>query len=168
MLQHVVWNCLHKWNGHITKPFIRRSMTHFQYRNDVLSFDFCVSQSYDDKDSLTKFNKKCTQSDLQCVSSSLYVIHVYDSRKSYHGTSPEPSINWPWVTNKDYSIWSCPKMGKYWEKNFWVTKLEFFGKSVHRLITDINKSLTRIQDCSLFHIQMHQMSLHIKSANLIS
>ena len=39
------------------KTFICRSMTHFQYRNDVLSFDFCANQSYDDKGSLTKFKQ---------------------------------------------------------------------------------------------------------------
>ena len=31
-------------------------------------------------------------------------------------TSSEGSINSPWITNKNCSIWICLKMGKYWEK----------------------------------------------------
>ena len=34
--------------------------------------------------------------------------------------------------------------GKKLRKHFWVTKLESFGKSVCRLITDSNWSVTRI------------------------
>ena len=145
------------------KTFICRSMTHFQYRNVVSSFDFCVSQSYGYKfvsltDAASRNLTKSTHRVICNVYQSPFTLFTPATAESpvmenlfsvRICTSPESSINCPWISNKDCSMWS-------------------FLKSVYRLITDINKSLTRIYDCSPFHIQMYRMSLHIKSDNLIS
>ena len=104
-------------------------MTHFQYENDGLSFDFCVSQSYDDKSAsltdaasrslitstrrvicnvnLTRFMLFMTTTAESPVMENLFSVRIW--------TSPELLINCPWITNKDCSIWNCPKMGKSWE-----------------------------------------------------
>ena len=112
------------------KTFISRSVTHFQYRNDVLFFDFCVSYSYGDKlVSLTDAASWSLIKSALSVICNVYLalVMLFTSTAAESPimenlflvricTSPEPSINCPWITNKDCSIWSCPNMGKYWEK----------------------------------------------------
>ena len=104
-----------------------RLMTHFQYRNNALPFSFCVSQSYGKSISLSDATSRSLIKSAHWIkyfSGSLYIIHVYNCRKSYHGelflvrisTNPEPSINCPLTTNRDCSIWNCMKMEKYWEE----------------------------------------------------
>ena len=112
------------------KTFICISMTHFRYRNDVLFFYFCVSQSCGDKlVSLTDAaSRSLIESAHRVICNMCLVLFVlftsttaeYPIMENLFSvricTSSEPSINCPSITNKDCSLWSCPKMGKYWEK----------------------------------------------------
>ena len=92
-----------------TKLFLSRSMIHFQYRNDVLFFDFCVSQSYGDKsvsltDQATRSLVKSAHSVICDVYLALFMLFTSTTAESpimenlfsvKICTSPEPSIKCP-------------------------------------------------------------------------
>ena len=68
------------------KNFFSRSMTHFQYRNDVLFFDFCVNQPYGDESVSNRSLIKSAYSVICNVDVALFkLFYVCDCRKSYHG-----------------------------------------------------------------------------------
>ena len=142
-------------------------MTHFQYRNDV-SFGFCVSQSHGDKSvSLTYAASRSLIKSAHRVTWNVYLalFMLFTSTTTESPimenlfsvricTSPEPSINCPWITNNDWSIWSCLNMRKYGEKiSLWQN-----WSSLVRAYTDWWLTSTGVwPGCktSPFHIQMH-------------
>ena len=90
-------------------------MTHFQYRNDVLSLDLCVSQSFGDKSvSLTDAASwsliKSAHRAIWNVYQALFMLFTSTTAESpimenlfsvRIFTNPEHSINYSWITNKD-------------------------------------------------------------------
>ena len=120
---YLVWNYLHEWNGRTLKLLFADQWHTFCVETG-LSLDFCVSQSYDEKSvSLTGAASSAHRviSDVYLALMTLFLSTIAESPimenlcsvRIY--TSPQPSINCPWITNKYWSIWSCPKMGKYRE-----------------------------------------------------
>ena len=68
------------------KTFFSRLMTHFQYRNDVLFFDFCVNQSHGDDSVSNPSLIKSAYSVICIVDVALFkLFYFYDCRKSDHG-----------------------------------------------------------------------------------
>ena len=137
------------------KTFIWRSVTQFHYRIDVLSFNICVSQSCCDKSvSLTDTASRSLIKSSHRVICNVYLAPfmlftsltakspVMENLLSVRiCTSPEPSINCPWISNKNCSIWSRLKMNKYWEKiSGW--------QNWSSLVWDWRKLLTFIIGCS--------------------
>ena len=91
------------------KTFISRSITHFQYKNDILFFDFCVSQSYFDilvslTDAAARCLIKSAHSIICNVYLPLFILFTFTTAERpimenlfsvRICTSPEPSINCP-------------------------------------------------------------------------
>ena len=79
---------------------------------------------FTDQRSMTKFDKKCTQSNCNLYLTLLTLFTFMTAKTSIMEnllsvricTSPEAWISGPWITNKDCLIWSCLKTRKYWEK----------------------------------------------------
>ena len=158
-----------------------RSVTHFQYRNDVLSFNFCVTQSYGNKQvSLTDAASRSLIKSAHRVIYNVYLCNVYLALfKLFTSTTVESpimeiffpvrnctfslSVNCLWITNKDCSIWTCPiidnKFLGHGTGVIWKERIQ--DNHWHR------QKFDQIKNGSPFHIQVHQMSLHNKSANVI-
>ena len=126
-----------------------RLVTHFQCKNDVLSFDFCVSQSNNDKLALlTEVASRSLIKSVHRVLSNMYLAlfmlftcTTAESPIMVLALNPRSRVNE--LPIKLFNM-KLSEDGKILRTNFWVTKLKFFGKSVCRLITHINRSLTRI------------------------
>ena len=126
-----------------------RLVTPFQCKNDVLSFDFCVSQSNNDK--LALLSEVASRSLIKSVHRvlcnmylALFMLFTSTTAEGpimVLALNPRSRVNE--LPIKLFNM-KLSEDGKILRTNFWVTKLKFFGKSVCRLITLINRCLTRI------------------------